>query len=73
MIINNSVYVLYKCIIFTITEATGNFTGNSVLEYNFELITTAMYTTSEKLSLTFQTNLDLGDKQVVLAVVMSSK
>jgi len=72
LIINNSVYV-YKCIIFTITEATGNFTGISVLEYNFDLIRTAMYTTSEKLSLTFQTNLDLGDKQVVLAVVMSSK
>ncbi|XP_071177619.1 axotactin-like isoform X4 [Mytilus edulis] len=56
-------------------EASENFSGSSVLEYNFELQTTqAKKTTSENLSLTFQaSSAVVGKKQMILAVIMSSK
>lgn len=54
-------------------EACGNFSGNAVLEYSFELLRNARFTTSENLSLSFQTSAVVGKKQVVLAVIMSSK
>ncbi|XP_052058141.1 axotactin-like isoform X6 [Mytilus californianus] len=54
-------------------EASGNFSGNAVLEYSFELLRNARFTTSENLSLSFQTSAVVGKKQVVLAVIMSSK
>ncbi|VDI54244.1 Hypothetical predicted protein [Mytilus galloprovincialis] len=56
-------------------EASENFSGSSVLEYNFELQTTqAKKTTSENLSLTFQASIAVvGKKQMILAVIMSSK
>lgn len=60
-----------SCNLF-ISEASGEFTGQTVLEYNFELMRKAKETESEKLNLSFQTSILPPGKQVFLAVIFST-